>query len=482
MLNENVDAIIITDFQNPNYGGRTAGAYRIATELRKNGYTCQVIDCFTDLTEEQKLQIFDKVIGSNTKMFGLSTTFFTKENGDFTENYPYSIEKMRFYFDYVKRINPNIKVVVGGYKAHFNNCPGADILITGLADSAIIECMRFLENKNPFFSYDRNKHGQIVIDGNQHNSKFDFNNSSIHYEQHDNLLHNEVLPIEIARGCIFKCKFCSYALNGKSKNDYIKESSVIRNELLRNYHEFGITKYIYVDDTHNDNILKLEAMADIAQSLPFELKYAAYLRIDLIHAHQQQYQLLKDSGLQGAFFGIETLNHESGKIIGKGLHPDKTVEELYRFQDMMPHVGTMGGFICGLPSETKESVKSWVDVIIQPSFPIDTVMLQPLKLSKNADKFYKSEFEENKGNWYTWKDGSSTEWDNGNFNERWAKEFCTRVRTEIKPRQRIGGWSSVLTSGRGDIELTKQPWSLHAATLASIKNQFRIEYIKKLLN
>jgi radical SAM superfamily enzyme YgiQ (UPF0313 family) len=36
----------------------------------------------------------------------------------------------------------------------------------------------------------------------------------------------KVLPIEIARGCIFKCKFCSYPLNGKQNLDFRYFSSM----------------------------------------------------------------------------------------------------------------------------------------------------------------------------------------------------------------------------------------------------------------
>ena len=54
-----------------------------------------------------------------------------------------------------------------------------------------------------------------------------------------------------------------------------------------------------------------------------------------MRSHKEQYQLLKDSGLASAHFGIETLNHQAGKAIGKGLHPDKVIEELYRYCEMV---------------------------------------------------------------------------------------------------------------------------------------------------
>ena len=122
------------------------------------------------------------------------------------------------------------------------------------------------------------------------------------------------------------------------------------------------------------------------------------------------------------------------------------------------------------------------DIISKEDFPLDTIMLQPLNLNRDPNKYIKSEFEENKKNWYSWQENSNTQWSNGNFDRKWAEEFCSKVKKDIKFRQRIGGWSSVLTSGRSEINLTKQPWHLHTKTLEKIKNNFRTDYVKKLFN
>jgi hypothetical protein len=181
----------------------------------------------------------------------------------------------------------------------------------------------------------------------------------------------------------------------------------------------------------------------MAQSLPFKLEYFAYIRIDLLRAHPEQYQLLKDGGLASAFFGIETLNHEVGKLIGKGLHPDKTVEELYNFKNKLPHVGTESGFICGLPNDTKESMMKLADRLLHPDFPLDLATMFPLILNKydNHESHHLSEFEKDSEKWFTFDPEDKQHWHNGNFDRTWAIDFVLNFkRRQInQQRRRFGG-------------------------------------------
>lgn len=505
MLLENVQVLIISDAVDDAMWTRSVGAYRIATEIRNAGYTCQVIDCFTSFTEEELYKIFDKVIGDNTLMVGLSSTFFrqvdvkqfmpsirpnTEVNG-FTLNYPYSVEKMQTYFDYIKSINSKIKIVMGGGLAEYLFAPGTDTFITGLGDVAIIEYLKFLQNKNPFLSYRVNDSGQMIIAGDDMIGRFEFETSFTKFLKEDNILHGEVLSIEVSRGCIFKCKFCNSRMLGKKKNDYIKTHTTLKDEFIRNYEEYGLTTYVYVDDTHNDNVVKLQRLADVVQSLPFKLEYSAFIRIDLMRKFPEMYQLLKDGGIKGALFGIESLNHEALKAIGKGLHPDRVVEELHNFKDRLPHVGTFGSFICGLPYETKESVTEWADRIYSNDFPLDSVRVVPLFLTKSRvnDKniLYRSEFEIDHEKYYTFDPNNNNVWDNGNFQYPWAVEFCRAWgrREDFSERMRIAGWDAVrLRNIFPNMDYVKMPRSVLGSfdKLAAGVRQRKRQYVDKVFD
>ena len=88
---------------------RTLGAYKIAKATRDAGYTAQVIDYITHLTEEELYAITVKFITPTTSVLGISTTFLT-EKGLLPD----------YVVDVINRIvreYPNIKLVFGGYQA-----------------------------------------------------------------------------------------------------------------------------------------------------------------------------------------------------------------------------------------------------------------------------------------------------------------------------------------------------------------------------
>ena len=69
-----MQTIIFSDVLYPGYG-KNAGAYRIATELRNAGYTCQVVDFFCHYSADELEKIIDKFVTQDTLWVGFSTTF-----------------------------------------------------------------------------------------------------------------------------------------------------------------------------------------------------------------------------------------------------------------------------------------------------------------------------------------------------------------------------------------------------------------------
>lgn len=358
---------------------RSIGAYQIANVLRKHGYTVQVIDWLSRIIEKDHnlfIKILSKYISKETLWIGFSTTFFfnrpklndTQKINRIDETYQNNIFSHQQTLDikeFVHSISPKCRFVLGGGRAYIEETTSLiDTYILGYADSSIIEFTKFCENKNSFFQY-KLSNDKILLDHDTKATSFDFSKSEFNWDSTDHIYYNEALPIEISRGCIFNCSYCSYPLNGKKKLDYIKDPSLLIDLLCSNYEKYKTTNYVYLDDTHNDSVDKLELLYNqVYSKLPFKIKFCTYLRLDLLNAHPEMIDLLKSSGLISCFFGIESLNYESNKIIGKGIKQEKIISTLQTIKDKWgDNVRTEGGFIIGLPNDSIDTVNSWIKIL-----------------------------------------------------------------------------------------------------------------------
>ena len=430
---------------------RPIGAYRIATELRNQGYTVQVVDLFP-LIVNHKRGLFKKIIetfvGPETLWVGFSSTFFyslqkMKEapgKGDGkrqleTQSGLPEDEDLPELRQTIMDRNPNCKLVMGGGKAPMRGTNIIDIYVEGYADTSVIKMTKYLEGKNPFFQFRKNEDNSISVVDDPKASHFDFVNSSTVWHPSDHIFPGEALPIEISRGCIFNCSFCAYPLNGKKKLDYMRDTGLLREEFQRNYDLYGTTEYVFMDDTHNDSVDKLEQLYDEVYSrLKFKVRFTTYLRLDLLAAKPHSIDLLHASGLRGAFFGIESLNYQSSKTIGKGLRPERAVETLHKVREVWGNdVATGVSFIVGLPHDTEETVNKWLTQATDVNFPNDSITIFPLYMPyvANDRRLWKSDIESNPEKYgYTVLgelDANKLDWKTEHFDWTGAKKLADRL-------------------------------------------------------
>lgn len=321
--------------------GRASGAHRVATLLRNRGIKVEVIDFFNSWTDEELEKYVHKCPEIN--FLGIGCTLSQL-------NY----DKLDKVINLVKSKNPEVKVIAGGSSVLDQPYPSVDLYFKGFIEGAVDEVVRYLEHGkvNPFI-VDTIKTQDIrkVIDCTKKFPNLDLTNLRTLYTESDFIQPTESLTVETSRGCIFKCKFCSFPLVGKKKNDYIREKEDVKRELLYNYNTWGITKYSITDDTFNDNDIKVDMLYEIAGELDFELNFISYARIDLLRAKPGSLEKLVKSGVKGVFFGIESLHEEASRAIGKGLTGAKLKSYLLEIKEKFPNLHLSGSFIAGLPYE-----------------------------------------------------------------------------------------------------------------------------------
>lgn len=395
---------------------RTLGAYRIASGLNDAGYSTFVFDFINEFNTDDIIKILDKHIDDETLWVGFSSSFFwpksLKERDvntgvvrlgqqELNEMYWTNYDEIEKIIKHIKQ-NEHIKLIYGGAKTPYLMIDeNIDYYVLGNADISVLDITDYLAKKKPSI-----EHCEPITINEQIRYKVDsfkypepkMDNLSTHWwDKKFNILPNESLPIELARGCIFKCKFCNFPLLGKKKGTYLRSTDEVRDDLIRMYESHGTTNYFLTDDTFNDDNDKIEALHSVFTSLPFKPKFSAYLRIDLLNKYPHQAQLLSEMGLAGSFFGIETLQSESAKAIGKGMHPNKVKDRLYWLKEQWENkVNMSAGFILGLPYDAHDYFYDLINWSIESDNPLQEILFYPLMLfhyGKNSElDRYSSEF------------------------------------------------------------------------------------------
>ena len=397
--------LVILSGQAPSnqFMSRFAGPHRLATELRQNDISTKVIMGLGYYPTDELISMVDYAVTDKTLVLGISTTFFVEYSARFAM-FPsrlYSGDKFKSniieILKYYKTKFPKIKIVIGGPSARIKitDCSLVDLFVEGYADTILVNYIKNIKGIEKRIFYDTYHQGVPFL-SNPLSQNFNFKESMIHYHNDDVIMTGETLPLELARGCIFKCKFCSYPLRGKSVNDdsFIKSTDNVYVELLKNYENFGTTNYIFVDDTFNDSMSKLLTLNDMIERLPFKINFAAYIRADLLHAFPESIDVLLNMGIKGAFFGIESLYDLARKAISKGFSTEKILKTLEIVNQKWNKVAMTSSFIYGLPGDTPNTITDWTDQIVFGSkiFETHDLIFQPLFLS-NKNATYASDFD-----------------------------------------------------------------------------------------
>lgn len=438
---------------------RAPGAHRIGTLLRNLDITTEVIDFYLDWTLEELKQIIDLQLNKPTLFVGFSCSLMFD-----------GVDEFNHIRDYIRSRNPHVAIIVGGFSTTQKGFDGADWYIEGYGEYAIVALVDYLRDPTKELKHDIDKQGRKVIYTKTHYPVNKLTSLHTEYQPSDFITKDEVLSMETARGCIFKCKFCNFQLLGKNKVDYLRDPQEIRNEFLENYQRYGTVKYIITEDTFNDTDEKINMLHEIAQSLPFKLRLMGYIRADLLAAKPYNIKKLIDSGFTSMHFGIETFNEYAGAIIGKGMSSIKLKETLIKLKKDYPQIYINGTFIVGLPNETAQNIRDTAQWIVD-SKTMDFWTFNPLMIPKQQQFFFSSEFS---NNYLTYGYSKMTQleidasdkdksrllfgsklidhmilWKNNNFNYFEAATLAYIINQEANPYKKVDAWTTFGISGLG---------------------------------
>ena len=356
---------------------RAAGAHKIATYLRKQGWDIEVLDYWTSFDLQELKYFFQTRINENTKFIGISSTFPHHNN---------ILENIKTNLTWFKQTYPHIPIIAGSKSLYVTRELPADYHVTGYGEKGVLELLKKLDGKESSVVINKLDNKNIVHCDVNHPC-FPEKDLAVEYEDRDFIQPDEVLTLELSRGCKFKCKFCSYNVIGV-KGDYTRDMESLYHEMLTNYEKWGVTSYSIADETVNDTVDKLKAVADQVKKLPFKPNMFGYVRGDLLASREDDKKYMAEMGLWGHYYGIESLNHKSAKTIGKGLRPEKLIEGLsiardYFEKNVKKYRATFS-MIAGLPYETPETLRNSMEILTE-KFPKEAIMMFPLYLGRTID-------------------------------------------------------------------------------------------------
>jgi len=438
---------------------RSSGAHRIATYLRKNGMDVEVVD-FAAWWELEHLKEFTKKsVTDKTIFFGFST-FFSHWN-----------ETLSNFTAWLKLEYPHIKIIIGGQNVLHTAAQNIDIWVDSYGEEAMLALAKSLAgNTTTGITFEPAFFGQKKVVKAIHSyPAFNMGDYSVIMEQRDFLEPWEWLTVEFSRGCKFSCSFCNFPVLGV-KEDTSRSQESFEREMKYNYDNFGINRYYVADETFNDRVEKISKFADVVENLGFDTLFSGFIRADLFQ-NRTMYEELARMNFGGQYYGIETFNHQSGKIIGKGLHPDKVkqlvldAKDYFKKQDKL-YRGTIS-LIVGLPYSVEQE---WYDNMqwLKENWITESLVIFPLtienledgrekdhtnvsKMAKNLQKYGLRSLGEKNVNFYgdptalfNWKDGNYTNnevlWEHDTMNIFDAKRIADSLQDNVAYDFNIDCW------------------------------------------
>lgn len=439
------DVVIVTFSPNQIQQVRYLGPYQIAWYIRQNGFDTQVLDFLWWMSAEQRMNLYKKFITTDTKILGFApfiTSKNLKNSGSEGRNARLDDNLHFLILNEIAENFPWLKIIIGGpFAENFDRMPTEyvnckiDAIFIGQGEYTFLEYCKHVFHGAPHPPYKIKNDIKVI----SWEKEYEIAKCRMRFEEQDFILENESLPLQLARGCIFKCSFCQYELIGKKKDDFNRSIDLVKESILYHYEKFGTTRYTISDDTLNAHRQRTKDFYEMTKSLPFDIEFLGYVRMDLLDVWPEQQDILVESGMKSCHFGVESLHPESCKQITKGWG----AKNHKRFLDHLVNkwgddVVIRCSLIAGLGPETEKDWQSTEDYFKNSGVqdwtwaPLGIAPYHPLS---EFDKNYKQY-----GYRFPDPDNQPRYWETDYTNRVIAKEWCYNTMKENYSLRHPGTW------------------------------------------
>lgn len=326
------------------------GLEYIATALKGEVDRISLID----LRHERRLQPLDKIAqfirGEHVDLVCVSVTWKAR------------YKRIR---DYISHLPSDPTTVVGGYEATeqvediLHRCPNVDAVVRGEGERTIVEVT---EGRpwHEILGLSYRHRGSIIHNANrplqpvEHITPPDRSLRRSRY--YPTLRGWRLLPVEFdtvlaSRGCPYKCKFCTFAINPLGqKRDYASRTP---ESVVDEIASSPAKTILFADDNFFLEPRRVERICDLLIERGIDKRYAAQSRIELFK-FPRMLQKAYDAGFRIFLLGIESASDRTLEQLDKGFNT-KQVREAFTVLRRFPFYYHCY-FIYGNVGETEEEM------------------------------------------------------------------------------------------------------------------------------
>ncbi|TSD01391.1 MAG: radical SAM protein [Parcubacteria group bacterium Athens0714_25] len=310
------------------------GACYLMAYLKANGYADVRVFHQIDETDEEMIE---KIISFNPNVVGFSTMSCVFPNGVLLARS-------------LKIKKPNIVTVFGGehitgifvdetkygsstLSQTLKNHPEIDFAVPFEGEITLLELVQTLKIGSNFSEVDGIafiRNGELfATKSRQRISNLDTlpiaDRSDLPYEKYHSIDESPFLEyLHTTRGCKFRCKYCATPISNPGKVVACSAERIIK-EIQFLYDTFDRTWFFFCDELFTFDPIRVEKFCRglIRGGLSREIHWRCFARVDDVSRGKINLALMKKAGCNGLFFGIESMNPETLRRLGKGTNPEQ---------------------------------------------------------------------------------------------------------------------------------------------------------------
>jgi magnesium-protoporphyrin IX monomethyl ester (oxidative) cyclase len=291
--------------------------------------------------------------------------------------------------DFVSQLPPEVTTVVGGYKATldveylFERCPNIEMVVRGEGEEVIQQIVKGVPHKD-ILGLSFRENGNIIHNKNHplpDIKSIPFPDRSL--RRHDYYIVQQGVRLSShtfdtilsARGCPFKCKFCTFSLNPLGQKRSYTERPV--ESVIEELKTITADVVLFSDDNFFTNPKRSEQLCDMIIENNIKKTFLVQARID-IAKHPNVLDKAEKAGFKIFLIGIESPHDRILKQLQKGITQQQVRDAfavLTRYNFFLH-----GYFIYGNIGETEE------EMLYIPKFAkelkLDSISFQKLRIEK----------------------------------------------------------------------------------------------------